>query len=346
MNYCIGYQLPEDDEESLVDIVGEFQGQIDEVYFPWLDMPSGRSPMTSRGGAVNWEAQARLERDLVSFRDMGVELDLLLNASCYGGLAVSRSLANLVCSVIAHLQDLVGLDVVTTTSPVIAATVKTNFPEIDVRASVNMRTGEVKGMQYVAHLFDSFYLQREYNYDLQRIGELKGWCDSAGKGLFLLANSGCLNFCSVQTFHDNLVAHEKEADETRNLSDLPPALCWEFYQRRENWPVLLQGSWVRPEDVHHYEGLFPAMKLATRMHAHPRRVIKAYCREAFDGNLLDLLEPGHGPLLAPSVIDNSRFPDDWFERRAACDKKCHACDYCASVLETVLWPVAGGDRRE
>jgi len=346
MKYCIGYQLREDDEESLVDIVGEFRGRVDEVYFPWLDMPSGRSPMTRRDGAVDWEAQARLEADLVAFRKMGLRLDLLLNASCYGGLAVSRSLANLVRSVIAHLDCLVGLDVVTTTSPVIAATVKQHFPEVEVRASVNMRIGEVKGMQYVAHLFDSFYLQREYNYNLERIEELRGWCESAGKGLYLLANSGCLNFCSAQTFHDNLVAHEREADETRDLDDLPPALCWEFYRDRANWPALLQGSWVRPEDVHHYEGLFPAMKLATRMHARPGRVIEAYCRETFAGNLLDLLEPGHGPLLAPQVIDNGRFPDDWFERRARCDKRCHACDYCASVLETCLWPVAGSDRGE
>lgn len=336
MKYCVGYQLTEDGEESLVDMVGEFREQVDEVYFPWLDMPSGRSPMASRNGSVDWETQRRLEGDLAAFRHMGVKLDLLLNASCYGGLAVSRSLVNLVCSVIDHLWNLVGLDALTTTSPVIARAVKRHFPEIDVRASVNMRIGTVKAMEYVAHLFDSFYLQREYNRDPARIEEVKDWCDSAGKGLYLLANSGCLNFCSVQTFHDNLVAHEKEASETRNVSDLPPALCWDFYRKRENWPVILQGSWVRPEDVHYYESLFPAMKLATRMHANPRKVIEAYCREAFKGNLLDLLEPGHGPLLAPYIIDNGSFPDDWFEKTSDCDKRCHACDYCASVLETVL----------
>ena len=338
MKYCVGYQLAEHGEESLADIVGEFREQIDEVYFPWLDMPSGRSPLASRDGFVDWEAQPRLESDLSAFRDMGVKLDLLLNASCYGRLAVSRHLVNLVCSVIAHLRDLVGLDAVTTTSPVIARAVKRHFPEIDVRASVNMRMGTVKALQYVADIFDSFYLQREYNRDLDRIEEVKDWCDSDGKGLYLLANSGCLNFCAVQTFHDNLVAHEKEANEQLNLSGLPPALCWDFYRKRENWPVLLQGSWVRPEDVHHYEELFPALKLATRMHANPRRVVEAYCRETFEGNLLDLLEPGHGPLFAPHIIDNRRFPPDWFEKTLRCDKKCYRCEYCACVLETVLRP--------
>ena len=47
MKVAVGYQLPEDDEEPLTSIVADFRDHIDEVYFPWLDMPSGRSPMAS-----------------------------------------------------------------------------------------------------------------------------------------------------------------------------------------------------------------------------------------------------------------------------------------------------------
>ena len=336
MKFAVGYQLPDEDEEPLVDIVRDFRAHVAEVYFPWLDMPSGRSPMTAASGLVDWDGQARLEQDLLALRQMGVKLDLLLNASCYGRHGVSRYLANLVCSTIAHLQEIVGLDVVTTTSPMVAKTVKRHFPGIEVRASVNMRIGTIKGMEYMADRFDSFTMQREYNRDLERVAELKHWCDAHGRGLHMLANSGCLSFCSAQTFHDNLVAHESAVSETVNLSDAAPALCWEFYDDRDNWVAFLQNSWVRPEDVHHYESVFPDLKLATRMHANPRRVVEAYCAGRFDGNLLDLLEPGHGPIFAPYVIDNSRFPADWFERTTGCDKRCHDCEYCASVLEEVL----------
>lgn len=336
MKFAVGYQLPEEDEEPLVAIVRDFREQIEEVYFPWPDLPSGRSPMGSMDGAVDWEAQRRLEADLRAFRGLGLKLDLLLNASCYGGQGWSQHLANLVRSVVAYLSDTVGLDVVTTLSPLIARTVKRDFPEIDVRASVNMRLGTVKSLQYIADLFDSFYLQREYNRDLARIEGLKDWCEREGKGLYLLANSGCLNFCSVQTFHDNLVAHEKEVSATVNVGDDAPALCWRYYRRRENWVAFLQNSWVRPEDVSHYEPYFPMMKLATRMHANPRKVIRAYAEGKFSGNLLDLLEPGHGPLFAPYIVDNTRFPEDWFARTTGCDKQCDRCDYCSSVLERVL----------
>ncbi len=336
MKFAVGYQLPEEDEEPLVHIVRDFREQIDEVYFPWPNMPSGRSPMGSMDGAVDWQAQRRLESDLSAFKEMGLKLDLLLNASCYGRYGFSRYLANKVCSIVAHLRDSVGLEVVTTMSPMIARVIKQNFPAIDVRASVNMRLGTLKSLQYVADLFDSFYLQREYNRDLERIQELKDWCNREGKDLYMLANSGCLNFCSVQTFHDNLVAHEQEVSEMFNVRDETPALCWRYYQQRENWVAFLQNSWVRPEDIHHYEPYFSVIKLATRMHENPHMVIRAYCEERFMGNLPDLLEPGHGPVFAPYVIDNTRFPKDWFVKTTSCDKRCDRCNYCSSVLECVL----------
>lgn len=336
MKLAIGYQLPGEDEEPLVEIARDFADHLDEVYFPWPAMPSGRSPMGVEGGIVDWQAQERLEHDLAAFRSMGLKLDLLLNANCYGGRAMSQHLANEVCSLIAYLHDLVGLDVVTTASLMLAHVVRRHFPDIEVRASVNMRIGTVRAMQYVAHLFDSFYIQREYNRDLDRIAELCAWADEHGKRLYVLANSGCLNFCSGQTFHDNLVAHEAEISATCNISDFNPCVCWTYLAQRDNWVALLQNSWIRPEDMHHYDRYFPAAKLATRMHANPRLVLQAYCSGQYRGNLLDLLEPGHGPLLAPWIIDNSRFPSDWFEQTSRCDKRCHACGYCACVLEQVL----------
>jgi len=336
MRFAVGYQLPDEDEEPLVGIVEDFADRIAEVYFPWLDMPSGRSPMAMRDGFMDWTAQARVESDLRVLKSLGVKLDLLLNANCYGGQSLSQALANRVCSVIDHLGETVGLDVVTTTSLALAHTVREHFPGLQTRASVNMRIGTVKGAQYVADLFDSFTIQREYNRDPDRIRELRAWADANGKTLHFLANSGCVSFCSGQTFHDNLVAHEAEIAGTANLAGLNPMACWRYFTDRAHWPALLQNSWVRPEDVHRYREWFPVAKLATRMHANPRRVIAAYCEGRHEGNLLDLLEPNHTPLISPYVIDNSRFPADWFERTTACDKRCHACAYCTETLEEVL----------
>jgi collagenase-like PrtC family protease len=263
MKFTVGYQLPEEDEEPLTAIVADFRDRIAEVYFPWLDQPSGRSPMSAR-------------------------------------------------------------------------TVKEHFPGVEVRASINLRLGTVKALEYVADVFDSFNVQREHNRDLDRIREIKAWAEAHGKRLQFLANSGCLSFCSGQVFHDNLVAHEAEIARTVNTTGWNPSQCWNYLADRSHWVALLQNTWIRPEDIPLHDGLFSVAKLATRMHANPRRVIRAYCEGRYRGNLLDLLEPSRSPLIAPHIIDNERFPADWFERTTACDKRCHACGYCEGVLDQVL----------
>jgi hypothetical protein len=78
------------------------------------------------------------------------------------------------------------------------------------------------------------------------------------------------------------------------------------------------------------------VKLATRMHARPELVIAAYVKRRYEGNLLDLCEPGYGPAFAPYIVDNARFPEDWFARTSTCHRQCHRCSYCAEVLESVL----------
>jgi hypothetical protein len=66
-------------------------------------------------------------------------------------------------------------------------------------------------------------------------------------------------------------------------------------------------------------------------------VIDAYVRGRYIGNTLDLFEPGFGRALAPYVIDNTAFPEDWFEKTASCNKRCHECSYCKTVLSRVLF---------
>lgn len=337
MKFAVGFQLYDLGEEPFSEIVRTYQDRISEVFFAWQDTPSGRSGIATRHGYTDWTAQSRTEEELRAIKDMGIKLDILFNGNCYGEYALSEKLANNVISILRHLEETVGgVEIVTTASPAIAHTVKKHFPDMEVRASVNMKIGTVKGMEYLSGLFDSFHVQRDYNRDLDHLRMLKQWADGAGKKLVMLANSGCFIHCSGQIFHDNLVAHEAQICEVANLKDFTPYVCWNALKNRENWPMLLQNTWVRPEDLHHYEDLFDTVKLATRMHARPGMVIDAYCRGKFYGNTLDLCEPGFGRAIAPYIINNMAFPEDWFEKTTGCDKQCHQCGYCKSVLEKVL----------
>ena len=51
-----------------------------------------------------------------------------------------------------------------------------------------MSIGTVKGIDYLGDLFDSFYLQREYNRDFKRVHLLSEACKERGKELFMLAH--------------------------------------------------------------------------------------------------------------------------------------------------------------
>ena len=334
--FAVGYQQNADGEE-FAEIVKDYASDICEVYFAWPGQASGRNALGSIRGRRNWDAQYLLEEDLQNFKRQGIKLDLLFNANCYGGKAVSQHLENEVLSILEHL-DLIagGADIVTTTSLAIARTVKKYFPKIEVRASVNMRIGTIQAMEYVSGLFDSFYLQRDMQRDLEYVKRVRKWCDDNGKGLCMLANSGCLYCCPGQSFHDNMVAHDAEIDETRNIEGWTPFVCWNILRKKEMRTAILQETWIRPEDLHNYFELADVFKLATRLHSHPRMVLNAYTSGSYNGNLLDLLEPGFSTLLAPEFIDNISFPEDWFERTSTCGRHCETCDYCKKVMEQVL----------
>lgn len=335
IKFSVGYQM-RDEGDLFSDIVERYKERIEEVYFPWLNIPTGRGPIAYKSGYINWEAQKQLEYELQKIKGLGIKLNLLLNASCWGEDCLSISCANTVISIVDYLQENIGIDSVTSFSPFVSYIVKKNFPDIEVRASVNIRIGNVKNMEQVSDLFDSFMIQREYNRNIERIEEIKNWCEKNGKKLSILVNSGCIDFCSVQLFHDNVISHEVEIYTKANITEEIPGSCWTFYKDRKNWKYILTNSWIRPEDIHYYEKYFDVVKLATRINPDPERIIKAYYNEKYEGNLLDLFEPSHTKIFLPYIIDNSKFPPDWFEKTTSCKKKCENCSYCDEILKKVL----------
>jgi len=323
---AVGYPVSDaaDVIEAFVAAVEHHRDGIEEVYFAMPGDASGRSP--SRGGALQREA-------LTHLHSLGVRLDLLFNANCYGPEAAGAALADHVCRRMQDAAALGKVSVVTTASPFVAQVVRRRFPWVELRASVNMRIGTVAAMQMAGDLFDGFYVQRDYNRDLDRVRHLRRWCSANGKRLCGLVNSGCLAYCPGQTFHDNLVAHEADADAPLEADLLP---CRRHLRDRANWTSILSATWIRPSDLHHYDSLFDIAKLATRMHAHPERVIRAYATGTFRGNLLDLLEPGYDQVAREVWLAQTVFPDDWFQRTTSCGRECDDCGYCASVLARAM----------
>lgn len=320
MKFHVGYQADGRFKKVLLD----HTSQIGELYFPWDDFTTGR-------GINSREQQRQLENDLTGFAAAGIKFDLLLNGNCYGRQTLSRSFYQRIGDTVDMIGGKYGLNAVTTASVVIAKFLKKNFPDLKIRASVNMELGTTQALEYLLDNFDSFYLKREYNQDLAVLTQMKDFCTAHGKQLFILANSGCLNFCSARTFHDNLVAHQHEVSEMDNAFEFP-GLCHEFLANGNTKADLLSHSnFIRPEDVALYENLCDGMKLATRTNPNPAAVAAAYFAGKWHGNMLDLTEPAHARHFLPEIIANDRFPADYASTRFNCSKKCDSCSYCRDI---------------
>lgn len=332
MKYSIGYQLP-DEYDSTSELVQDYHEHISSVYFSAPGHASARSVIAEKDTEQMMEELSYIRQELQ------IPLVLLYNANCYGDIAISDKFEKQIIENVDSMITRVGISDITTTSPFVAQVVKREFPNIKICASVNMWIGTEQAMEYLGENFDGFYMQREYNRDFKQIQKLSSWCKENGKSLKLLANSGCLYSCPFHTFHDNLVAHEQGASHEKNVMSNHPSPCWDLMYSKNTEDAVttfLQENWIRPEDMKYYEPFFSEAKLATRMHSHPRRVISAYIRGRFPGNILDLTEPSYSRRFNQHILDATKFPDDWFDKTTNCSRNCKKCGYCAEVAKQAL----------
>ena len=329
-NLAVGHFL----NEPFVEACTPWVARIREVFFAWPGVLSCRP-----APEFTPEVRERMFADLMWCRENGILLDTLFNCNCYGDNAISPELADFVK---ATLRDMNGRglfpDIVTTTSPFIATVLRQRFPQVKIRWSVNIRVHGTVGFECVDELFDSVYASRERHRDIAYMKELSEWARSRGKVLGMQANSGCLRQCPFQQFHDNLHGHNRIRQSGVGAKfDFSVFRCRTNYARR-NWEDFIRATWIRPEDVPAFEPYVDVVKLATRRHRFPVKVLNAYASYSYDGNLLDLMDPVHSDLFAPRVIDNKSFPEDFASTVAACANAndCRHCGRCAAVLERVM----------
>ena len=306
--------------------------RIKEVFFAWPGVLSCRP-----APEFTPELRERMMDDLKWARGNGIELDTLFNCNCYGDRAISTDLADFVRRTLGEM-DSEGLfpETVTTTSPFVATVLRRDFPSVKIRWSVNLRVHGTVGFEPVEDLFDSFYISREHQRDLNFVQTMARWARRHGKTLGMQANSGCLRQCPYQTFHDNLHGHDREAQSAvGERLDFSVFLCKAHYARG-NYEDFLRATWIRPEDLPRYEPHVDVVKIATRRHPDPVRVLNAYADCSYDGDLAALMDPAH---VFPRRFDNRTLGRSliWpsvMNCRASND--CLHCGRCTALLKEVF----------
>jgi collagenase-like PrtC family protease len=320
--------------EPFVEACTPWKDRIREVFFAWPGVLSCRP-----APEFTDEVRSRLFSDLRWCKENGILLDTLFNCNCYGDNAISTELADFVES---NLREMNGYDlfpdIVTTTSPFIATILRQRFPQVKIRWSVNGRVHGTTGYEYITELFDSFYMSREMQRDIEEVKRTSQWARENGKIIGMQVNSGCLRQCPFQQFHDNLHGHNRIRQSGIGANfDFSVFRCRTTYGRK-NFEAFLKSTWIRPEDVPYFEPYIDVIKLATRRIKNPTTILNAYASYSFDGNLLDLMDPIHSDLFAPKIIDNKSFPEDWITSGigGACANNCSHCGRCSEVLSRVL----------
>ena len=334
--FAVGHYLTEkpDDPLSFAELAKKFAPRLREVYFPWPGLSNARAKVYNKP-----DDEARIAADLKYCREHGMKLDILANATCYSDTAFTAEQRKQILSIIGKLDDM-GLrpEIVTTTSPYIAKVFKLNFPDIEVRASVNMRLRNTLALEYLAPMYDSYYICRDVQRDLPTFHLMADWCHEHGKKLCMLANSGCVRNCPWQVFHETLLSH-KFTDAFPEMDNLNLNLvCNQIFTQKKTLADFLRCTWIRPEDVHVFEPELETIKLSTREAKFPHEIVEAYVNESYDGNLTRLMDPYHGFGFRPNRVDNKSFPADWITSGIAgkCAENCTHCGKCDELMKKLL----------
>lgn len=200
-----------------------------------------------------------------------------------------------------------------------------------------MRLRNTLAFEYLAPLYDSYYICRDVQRDLPTFRTIAAWCKDHGKKLCLLANSGCVRNCPWQVFHETLLSHKfSNTFQEMGLQNLE-LLCNRIFSQDKVFTDFLRCSWIRPEDIHVFEPMLETIKLSTREARFPLEIVEAYVNGSYEGNLLRLMDPYHAFGFRPNRIDNKSFPADWVTSgiAAKCAENCTHCGKCEEILKQV-----------
>jgi collagenase-like PrtC family protease len=319
--FSVGYN----GSPELFDLLSDYRGHIGSLYFP-----IARRYLTSARPSLSGADDPDYPLNVVErCRDLGIESHLLLNATCGGERAFSRSLLDPIIDHVAALRRR-GLTAVVVTNPAHIPPLARAVDGLAIHTSVNCYIRGVESALYYRDLgVDCLTIDRDVNRDLQLLRRIRA---ASGLPTKIILNEGCLSQCIYRLAHTNYMAHFRPDEPAYLDATLPDAACARLLAQRPE--RVFRSPFIRPEDLRHYGGVADSFKLSTRVW-HTReidRLLQAYVTGRYESDLLDLIE-GAGIHRLFQYIDNGLLTETgFFERLTACVDHCRGCGYCGQLL--------------
>jgi hypothetical protein len=288
-----------------------FGDRVSEVYFPLRieGLGSGRPSQPSRhlGGFLEGSP----------FR-----LSALVNPIVLGEPV--EEISPRVVDELARLSEAGPLVSATVANVELAARIRSRLPRLTLVASTLMDICGPGQLALLDGLFDVVVPSSRIMRDLPALRSLR----RSFKGrLRIIVNEGCLPGCPFRVQHFFEMARD---------APNPKSLC-RAALKKDPW-LRLTGSWVLPQHLGFYDGLYDELKLDGRVTlADPGKyveVLSAYIRGG--GLTPDRIGGGPASLLWPL-----RISDEFYERTLACTRDCARCGACRDYFAREM-PLLGG----
>ncbi|MDD2566155.1 MAG: U32 family peptidase [Candidatus Gracilibacteria bacterium] len=323
MKFSIGYNQTND----FSDLLMKYKDNIESVYFAL--------PLSLGNSGRDLEQDNYYEKKIFNLikicKESGIENILVINATCEGEKTGDKYHLLELISYIKKLRK-IGLNSISLTNLLYVKFIKKSIPELKIYSSVNCYVKTVEQALYMKKIgIDVLTIDRDINRDLDLIKEIKV---RTGLPIQILLNEGCFRNCPFRNTHFNIISHGVENNVRNNSKGnynlLEKYSCLPLLA--ENKRMVFRVPFVRPEDLHYYEGLTDVFKLTTRDNPikEVELMLLAYVQGYYHGNLFDIIPScvwHHENIV--NYIDNDKLTKfNFFEDIKKCIWDCDNCFNC------------------
>lgn len=223
----------------------------------------------------------------------GLTFNYLINPLCMGQSELDPDEGAKIRSTIHKLYDM-GVREFTINSASLIKYVKNEFSDVQVTLGLYAYPVNIQQVEYWRNWgVDEITLDHGFNRRFDKLEKLMTFYKDSDLRMRVIANNFCLKECPFRLTHGSFVGHSSTEAISMDYSLIN---C--EYRKITNPKAMLTAEWIRPEDVHYYEELAEktgyknfSLKLVERNAPTEfiERVIRAYCSESYDGNLLDIV---------------------------------------------------------
>jgi len=322
----------------------DFLEKYDKVSEVFLKGPAGEIG-SARENAYD-PSESELRKLCQKLHDRGFEVNVVLNATCFGGEQFRDEWIRKTVDVLTTLASM-GVDSLTVADPYLIELI--NYYALPFKVTVSCLAFVTTPMK--ARYFDEIGVDRitlppDVNRDLDTIRMIRKAvkCD-----LSMIVNEGCLLNCPYRYFCYNYITHRStgptEALLVPTTGTFMRAMANDFYvmeemsMKKKHPHLLLTSPWVRPENLKEYENLgITHFKLSGRNKPHIflERCLEAYHSGSYEGNIFDIIDNGVRLAIDLRYLTcgvtvyyiNNKELDGFFKKVTSCSKNCTECNFC------------------